>query len=250
MITLFAFGPAFGLPDPSPFVIKTQMLLRMAGVPYRTDTGGFRKAPKGKLPYIEDDGELVADSTFIRWHIERKYGVDFDRGLDARERAMAWAFERMAEEHLYWALVDARWMDDENFARGPAHFFDTAPAPLRPFIRAMVRREVRRTLHGQGTGRHTKAEIAALGERSIAAMAGFLADRSCFMSEEPTGVDATMFAFAAGLLCPLFSTPLHEEAMRHDNLKRYVQRMAARYYPELDTIAGLPLRQPAIGRAA
>lgn len=250
MITLYAFGPAFSLPDPSPFVVKAETLLRMANLPYRTDTGGFGRAPKGKLPYIDDDGEIVADSTFIRWHIERKYGVDFDRGLDARGRATAWAFEKMAEDQLYWTLVDARWMDDENFARGPAHFFDAAPAPLRPLIRAMVRRKVRRTLHGQGTGRHAKDEIAALGGRSLAAMAEFLADRSYFMGEEPTGVDATMFAFAAALLCPLFSTPLQEEAIRRDNLKRYVQRMAARYYPELDAIAGLPLRQPAIGRAA
>src|SRR6266480_2026973 len=73
MITLYAFGPAFGLPDPSPFVLKAEVLLKMAGVPYRTSTEGFGKAPKGKLPYIDDDGERIADSTFIRWHIEKKY---------------------------------------------------------------------------------------------------------------------------------------------------------------------------------
>jgi glutathione S-transferase len=76
MITLYAFGPAFGLPDPSPYVIKTEIQLKMAGLPYRRDLTGFPTAPKGKLPYIEDDGEVVPDSTFIRAHIERKYGVD------------------------------------------------------------------------------------------------------------------------------------------------------------------------------
>src|SRR5215467_5535059 len=89
MITLYTFGPAFGLPDPSPFVIKAEILLKMAGLPYRTDTTGFRKAPKGKLPYIDDDGERIADSTFIRWHIEKKYQFDFDRGLSAEQRATA-----------------------------------------------------------------------------------------------------------------------------------------------------------------
>lgn len=72
MITLYGFGPAFGLPDPSPFVIKVEALLKMAGLAFRTDTTGFRKAPKRKLPYIDDDGTLIADSTFIRWHIEKK----------------------------------------------------------------------------------------------------------------------------------------------------------------------------------
>jgi glutathione S-transferase len=102
MITLYTFGPAFGLPDPSPFVMKAEVLLKMAGLLYRTDTKGLRRAPKGKLPYIEDDGERIADSTFIRWHIEKKYGIDFDRGLPREEQATAWAFEKLAEDHLYW----------------------------------------------------------------------------------------------------------------------------------------------------
>ncbi len=101
MITLYTFGPAFGLPDMSPFVTKAEMLLKLADLDYRTDTKGFNKAPKGKLPYIDDDGEVEADSTFIRWHIEKKYGVDFDSGLDAGERATAWAFEKMFEDHVY-----------------------------------------------------------------------------------------------------------------------------------------------------
>ena len=66
MITLYSFGPGFGLPDPSPFVTKVEALLKMAKLPYRMDTTGFTKAPKGKLPYIEDDGVTVSDSTFIR----------------------------------------------------------------------------------------------------------------------------------------------------------------------------------------
>src|SRR6476661_2469468 len=120
MITLYSFGPGFGLPDPSPFVTKAEVLLKMAKLPYRIDTSGFKKAPKGKLPYIDDDGETIADSTFIRWHLEKKYKIDFDRGLSPEQRAIAWAFEKMLEEHLYWAVVHARWMDDVNFAKGPA----------------------------------------------------------------------------------------------------------------------------------
>jgi Glutathione S-transferase N-terminal domain len=107
MITLYTFGPAFGLPDPSPFVTKAETLIRMAGLRYRTNTEGFSKAPKRKLPYIDDEGKRIADSTFIRWHIEKKYGFDFDRGLSPEQRATAWAFEKMAEDNLYWTLVHA-----------------------------------------------------------------------------------------------------------------------------------------------
>jgi glutathione S-transferase len=196
MITLYTFGPGFGLPDPSPFVMKAEVLLKIAGLSYRVDSKGFSKAPKGKLPYIDDDGERIADSTFIRWHLEKMHKVDFDRGLSEEQRAVAWAFERTAEDHLYWALL--------------AH----------------------------GMGRHAPAEVAALATRSIDAMAAYLGQKAFFMGAEPVGVDATVFSFVAGALCPTFETPIRSATERHDNLKRYVGRMAARFYPDLREIAG------------
>ena len=114
------------------------------------------------MPYIDDDGEQVADSTLIRWHRENKYRIDFEKGLSAEQRAIAWAFEKMAEDNLYWALVDARWVDEENFAKGPKNFFRKIPAPVRPLMVALIRRRLKRTLYGQGTGRHPGAEIVAL----------------------------------------------------------------------------------------
>jgi glutathione S-transferase len=243
MITLYSFGPAFGLPDASPFVTKVELLLKMAKLLYRTDTTGFARAPKGKLPYIDDGGVVVADSTFIRWHLEKKNRIDFDRGLNPALRATAWTFEKMAEEQLYWALLHERWMIDGNFRKGPARFLDKLfldklPAAVRPFVTAMIRRKVRAALHAQGLGRHSSEEILALGARSVNAIADFLGDKPFFMGTEPTGVDATMFAFACGVLCPYFESRLRGAAERRDNLRCYVGRMTALYYPGLQRLAG------------
>jgi len=237
MITLYGFGPAFGLPDMSPFVMKTETLLKMAGLDYSTDTGGFNKAPKGKLPYIDDDGEVIADSTFIRWHLEKKYGIDFDKGLDAQQRAVAWAFERMFEDHVYWAMLHARWVDEENFRRGPRAYFQVLPMPMRLFVPRVARRRLRAQITGHGMGRHTESEIVALGARSLDAAADFLANKPFMMGDEPTGLDATAFALIAGILCPIFEMPLRTAAERHGNLKRYVARMTERFYPEQTEMA-------------
>ena len=103
----------------------------------------------------------------------------------------------------------------------------------------MVRRQVRKGLHSHGIGRHSNAEIVAIGTRSIDAMADHLGQKPYFMGAEPTGVDATVFAFAAGALCPAFDTPLRTAAERHANLRSYVGRMTARFYPELGEVAGI-----------
>jgi glutathione S-transferase len=231
MITLYSFGPYFDLPDPSPFVMKAEVLLKMAKLPFEIDTRGFNKAPKGKLPYICDDGETIADSSLIRLHIEKKYGFDFDAGLSPSERGIAWAFEKMCEDHLYWAGLHARWMIDENFDKGPRRFFDSAPAVMRPFIIAMVRRQVRRNLWGHGMGRHTLAEMEQLAVRDIDAIADFLGDKPYLMGKAPCGADASLFPFVAHMLCPLFETAIRTRAEQRSNLAAYRDRLMGQYFP-------------------
>src|SRR5438105_12996460 len=104
MITLYGFGAGFGLPEISPFVTKTEVQLKMARLDYRKERAMPPASPKGQLPYILDDAQSIADSTFIRAHIQAKYGFDFDAALDLRQRAEAWPSGRMMEHHVDWAL--------------------------------------------------------------------------------------------------------------------------------------------------
>ena len=87
-----------------------------------------RNAPRGKLPYIEDDGDIIPDSANIRHYLETKYVVDFDIDLNDRQRAIGHAAATMIEERLYWAIVYSRWMDDTNWPRIRAGFFAPVPA--------------------------------------------------------------------------------------------------------------------------
>ncbi|MFJ4289877.1 glutathione S-transferase C-terminal domain-containing protein [Cupriavidus sp. NPDC089707] len=232
MITLYTFGPAFGLPDASPFVTKAEMLLKLAGLPYHARPGSLRRAPKGKLPYLDDMGRIVADSTMIRWHIEKTYHIDFDAGLSPAERGVAWAAEKLMEDHLYWAVARVRWLDQANFDRGPAQFFRGVPAPVRGLAERLVRYKVKKTLWGQGLGRHSDEELVALASKGITSIADILGDKRYLMGDKPCGADATLFAFAGSLLCPVFDTPIRTAAEGHVNLVAYMERMRAEFYPE------------------
>jgi len=233
MITLYGFGPGFGLPEISPYVTKTEVQLRMAGLAYVKQQAMPDASPKGQLPFI-DDGEVVADSTFIRRHLERKHGFDLDAGLDERQRAEAWAIERMIENHFTWAFTYTRWMMPENFAKGPAHFFDGAPETVRDALREDVLRRVGESMRLAGLGRHTPQEITELGTRSLSALSMLLGWKPYLMGEKPCGTDATAFASLAGLMTPFFDSPLRERALEFANLVAYVGRMMAQYYPEHD----------------
>jgi glutathione S-transferase len=230
MITLYTFGPISNLPDASPFVIKAHVLLKMSGQSYETNRTGFRKAPKGKLPYIEDAGQVIADSTFIRWHLEKKYGIDFDAGLSAEQRAVAWAVEKMLEDNLYWLGVHWRWMDDGNFKKVADQFFKSVPSLLRRVLEPMVRGKVTKSLKAQGTGRHSEADMLRIGQKGIEALATLLGDKPFLMGEQPTGVDAMCFAIVTSALCPDFTTPMKRVIESHANLVAYEARMRQRFF--------------------
>src|SRR5215471_15133610 len=232
MITLYGFGPAFGLPDPSPFVMKTDVQLKMSGLPYCFERGGPRGGPKGKVPYVEDGGVRIGDSTFIRDHIEEAYGIDLDRALTGDERARAWAIERMLEDHLYFALIHARWLDDANFAKGPAHFFDALPDETREQARNAAREGIRANLYFQGLGRHSDDEIVDLGIRTLRALSRILGGNVFLFGDEPSSADATAFGMVAGVLTPFFTTKLRDRALRFANLVDYNERMMHRYYQD------------------
>jgi glutathione S-transferase len=233
MITLYNFGPHFGLPDASPFCVKAEVLLKMSGLPYETKTFDVRKSPKHKLPFIDDGGQRIGDSTFIRWHLEKAHNINFDAALSPAERATAWAFEKLCDDNLYWATVHSRWMDDANFNAGPVHYFKDVPSPLRPLIAGMVRRGVRRDLHGQGFGRHSGTEIERIAIHGYDQIANVLGDKPFLMGATPCSADAAVFGSVGSILCPLFQSPIRMAVEKHANLVAYRDRCLARWYPDL-----------------
>jgi glutathione S-transferase len=241
MITLYGAGPGFGLPEISPYVTKIEVQLKMAGLGYEKVRARPEESPKGQLPFIDAGGVRIADSTFIRGYLERTYGVDFDEGLQPQQRAVAWSIERMMENHFGWVMVNERWLDPVNFARGPAQFFDDAPAGLRE----RVVEEVRSRVFGVGIGRHSDLEIVALGVRSLAAVAAVLEDKPFLFGSRPCGADATVFAMLAATLTPFFDGELKRRAEGFGTLVAYVDRLMARFYPEFDWDLEEPIRRKA-----
>jgi glutathione S-transferase len=220
-----------GLPNPSPFCIKVEVLLKMAGLAYECEfAANPGKGPKGKLPAIVDDGQTIGDSEVIRWHLERKYSVDFDKGLTDGERAIGHAFSRMAEERTYWVLVYSRWIEEANWRLFRDTLFAVMPGPLRYVIAPVARKRVRSMLHAQGLGRHSRDEIYAMGAKDVDAIATQLATKPFLLGPEPTSVDAVVWPYIVGTLVPPLESPLKQAIQKHANLVEYAERMRARFF--------------------
>ena len=231
-IVLYCGGPGFGLPETSPYATKTEVQLQLSGLPYRKAPARPDQGPKGQIPFIEDNGRLIGDSTFIRAYVEQAYGVDLDQGLGAAERAQAWAVERMLENQLGWCGAWFRFMDDANFDKGPRRWLDEAPEAQRDELAETLRLTAAHNLRAVGVGRHSQTEITALGAKSLSALSALIGDKPFLFGERPTGTDATAFAVTASILTPFFDSPLRRKAEGFANLVAYVDRGMAWFYPD------------------
>jgi glutathione S-transferase len=233
MIRLHQFAPAFGLPNASPFCMKAETWLRMAGLPYEAVVDGNPMgAPKGKLPFIvDDDGSKVADTQFIIEHLQRKHGDKLDATLTPQQRGLATALQRLFEEDLYWAVVHTRWVDEAGWRHTRKAFFGALPPPLRWLLPPLARRGLKGQLRGHGMGRHSPAQIHAIACRDVDAVSELLGDQPFMLGDKPHGIDATAYAFLANLLWAPIDSPVQRHARARPNLEAYCLRMKARYFP-------------------
>jgi glutathione S-transferase len=226
MITLYHFSDAWGF-DPSPFCLKVETYFRLAKIPFEKSASlpALLKAPRKKLPYIVDDGNVVADSELIIEHIKNKYGVWLDNWLTREQRAISHTVRRMLEDGSYWVGAYERWMDPAIWVTFKPVVLGAIPKPLRSAAGVVIRRDYKRRFYGQGISRYSRAEIKRIGEQDIEAVATLLAENSYFLGNKPASIDAVVF----GLLGNAYYAPLETETKktltRHPNLTSYLDRI-------------------------
>lgn len=231
MFELLVFRPAFGEPTGSPFCVKAMCLLALAEAEWRpVVVDDPRRMPHGKLPVLRDGDRLIPDSEAIRAHLE-SFGPDLDAGLSRRERAISRAVIRLADEDLYFHILQDRWADDRVWPQVRAAYFGMIPGLVRRPVTAMIRRQVLRDLHGQGTGRLSAEERAARAERDLTAIAALLDTKPFLFGDRPTAADASVGAMLRGArACPA-ETPLSARVAGDARLSAYADRVAAALYP-------------------
>ena len=231
MIRLYQFPSLWGLSTASSFCLKLETYLRMAGLDYEvaveTNPG---KAPKGKLPYIEDGDTVVADSSMVIDYLKGAYGDPLDSHLKPGDRAGVHALQRMIEESLYWTVMYSRWVDADGWRLfGPA-LFGFLPWPLKAVVPRLVRSRVAKSISAQGTGRHSQEEVYAMGAADIGALAGALGSKPYLGGEAPASVDASAFGLLAQILLAPIESPLKSHAQGFASLTGYCERIRDGYF--------------------
>jgi len=233
MISIYRFNPAWNVPCVSPFVTKAIYYLRMADIPHEVKVQDFSRleqdAPYGKLPYIEDDGVKIADSTAIIGYV-KKYR-DLDRDATASEKAQMLAWNRTLDEHTYWcAVIQPRWCEEPNYEIYVPLIAGVKRVP--PEVRRAIdefRQKILSEFVGHGMGRLPSEVVYERAREDMDALAEFLGTKPYFMGDKLLSIDANVLSMLNHVIyCP-FSFPAKDHALGKRNLVNYCERLNPRF---------------------
>lgn len=226
MITLITYRAGFGQPSFSPFCVKAMWLLQAAGVAWeRKDSDDPRKMPNAKLPVIKVGDKMIPDSQNIQAYLESQ-GADFWHGATPAERAIGHAFMRMAEEHIYFHLVQDRWGNDDVWSVVREEYFSAIPRLLRKPITSMIRKEVVKGIAWQGIGRFHGAERRARLSQDFAAIRDQLGDKPFLLGDQPSLPDFSVAAMLGGIIATPVKTALQQLVVNDAVLASYAARVS------------------------
>ena len=169
--------------------------------------------------------------------LEAARSEKLDAHLDAGQRAVAVAFRSMLEEHLYFGLLTMRWATDDGWTVFEPTLREMlgnmgVPGLMRGMVARSARKQVIGRVRTQGVGRQPRTELVARCIEMIDALSQQLGDQPYFCGARPTTFDATVYAFAAGLLCPAFDNELLKHTRTKKNLVDYQARLEGQYWKE------------------
>jgi glutathione S-transferase len=229
MLTLFQTQPSFGLPNASPFCMKLEAFLRWQGIPFQNQDAIPNKGPFGKVPFIEKDGLRMGDSTAIIESLMKEHQIQYDETLNQH---LGHVFQRMVEEHLYWAMVYFRWTDETIWPKLRDAFFGSIPFFIRPVIVSVSLKQAKQALHGQGMGRLTDQMVLERAKKDLYALDQQLSTTAFICGAEMTHYDLSIWAVLSQLMQCELELPITSFALTQSNLVAYLERVNAVLIPK------------------
>lgn len=246
IIYLYQFSRTPLLPSLSPYCLKVETWLRLAGLKYENvDHKMKHRSKKGQLPFIELNGEEIADSAIIIKELTTKFEKDLDSNLTQEQRNISHAIISMIENHLIWVIFWWRSKYPDLLLKGYKvnlqHAFGTwIPNGILNFLfKFTFGRKGSKKLKAQGMGVHKPEEIEEFGRHDLKVLSDMLADKPFYFGDEPTTLDVVSFAVLSQLhfISKEINLPLRDYITEScPNLVGHVSRMKERCFPDWDEI--------------
>jgi glutathione S-transferase len=226
MITLFSYPELYGVADNNPYGLKVFAFLKLCNVRFRHEhIFDAKAAPRGQLPYIDDDGEIVGDSDTIISHLIAKYRLTIDGAITPSQKTTGLLVRRTLDD-LYWVMSYSRWRDPRFWPLFRDQILKTHAEVTAASLEGAQQYNFQR-YHCQGIGRYEPDAVYARGLADLHALADLLGQATFMFGATPTSVDAGVYGFLADIHFYQIDTPLKRFVSEHSQLVRHCETIHA-----------------------
>jgi Glutathione S-transferase N-terminal domain/Glutathione S-transferase, C-terminal domain len=220
MLTLYSYPTLFGVADNNAYGLKIFAFLKLAGLPFRHEhIFDASTAPRGQLPYIEDDGDRIGDSETIIAHVTTKYGVTLDQALTQAQRDTDLMLTRTLDD-LYWVMSYSRWQDERYWPAFRDALLREHPRLTEADLWKAKEFNAKR-YHFQGIGRYEPDAAMARGLADLGVLARLIPPGGFLHGDKPGSIGAGIYGFIANIYFYDIDTPLKKFVASHDNIVRH-----------------------------
>jgi glutathione S-transferase len=175
MLTLYSYPELFGVADNNPYGLKTFAFLKLTKIPFHHEhIFDASAAPRGQLPYIDDDGTTIGDSDAIIAYLINKYDLAIDAALTSAQRDTDLMIRRTLDD-LYWVMSYSRWKDSQFWPLFRDAFLKTHPQLTLAGMEAAQTYNFQR-YHYQGIGRYEPAQAYQRGLADLGVLSDLIGE--------------------------------------------------------------------------
>jgi len=184
-----------------------------------------RHNPRGRVPALRIDGELIVDSTDILTELDRRYPDPPLLPTDPVDRAQIKLIEDWADEVLYFYGLFLRWRIPENFERLKREVISKLPFPFNRIAPIIAQRETYKRTVAQGVGVKDEATVRRELAECLAAIA-VLVERSTFLvGDRFTRADLSVCACLDQLSLDVLTPTVAAEIRGNPSIMAWMERV-------------------------
>ena len=226
MLTLYSYPKLYGVADNNPYGLKIFAFLRLCMLPFRHEQiFDAKSAPRGQLPFIDDDGEIIGDSDSIIVHLIARRHLTIDSDLTAPQRDIDLMVRRTLDD-LYWVMSYSRWRDDQYWPLFRDEMLKEHGGVTAASLEKAREYNFQRYYY-QGIGRYDRDAIFARGLADLGCLAHLIPDDGFFFGAKIHSIDAGVYGFLANIYFFRIDTPLKYFISSRASLARHCEAVHA-----------------------
>ena len=221
----------------SPYMYKIDLWLSITGVPHEKIIEPFSallaQSPRGLVPFVELDGEIIDDSTVILERLKKLHNDPLnDHRLTHEQHALGILLRSLCEHELFYLMSYGRLGDERSDYQTLITFNlgDTVPKEKLESAVEAYRASVLKRLYAWRIGRYEDEFITSELRKCLGTLSVVLGDKEWLFDAKPSIYDLDIFSMLAQIVHYPLRNPQVAIAREYVNLVEYCDRVRDRFY--------------------